>query len=195
MNICGAKTRGGTPCKLRAGQGTDHFGTGRCKFHGGASKGAKKGNKNAVKTGEYETIWLDQLTDEERELYNRLDTEVAVRIETSIRLVEIRERRMLERIASLKNQDMTVVEEITEEPGEEITGGEGKGDTTKRTKKAGTLGQIQAIEEALTRVAAQKAKLIELKHRIGLDSGDDEALKALAESIAKLKANVKEESI
>lgn len=190
MNICGAKTRSGTPCKLMAGHGTNHLGQGRCKFHGGASAGGVPGNKNAVKTGEYETIWLDQLTEEERELYGKLDTEVAVRIETSIRLIEIRERRMLGRIASLKASKMTVVEVVEEES----SGNEDNGFLTTKTKKAGTLGQIQAIEEALTRVAAQKAKLIELKHRIGLDSGDDEALKALAESIAKLRANVKEES-
>jgi hypothetical protein len=37
---CGAKTRGsGKPCKHEAGWGTDHFGEGRCKLHGGASHG------------------------------------------------------------------------------------------------------------------------------------------------------------
>ena len=34
---CGAKTRAGTPCVLRAGWGTDHFGEGRCRLHGGKS--------------------------------------------------------------------------------------------------------------------------------------------------------------
>lgn len=35
---CGAKTRagGGHPCKLVAGHGTGHKGTGRCKYHGGS---------------------------------------------------------------------------------------------------------------------------------------------------------------
>ena len=36
---CGAKTRKGTPCRLRAGYKTSHPGEGRCKFHGGASSG------------------------------------------------------------------------------------------------------------------------------------------------------------
>ncbi|KKK60452.1 hypothetical protein LCGC14_3024210 [marine sediment metagenome] len=36
---CGAKTRGGTPCKHEAGWGTEHFGEGKCKLHGGASNG------------------------------------------------------------------------------------------------------------------------------------------------------------
>ena len=42
---CGAKTRSrdangvrkGTPCQREAGMGTDHLGTGRCKFHGGCT--------------------------------------------------------------------------------------------------------------------------------------------------------------
>ncbi len=36
-STCGAKTRAGTPCALRAGWATDHVGEGRCKFHGGKS--------------------------------------------------------------------------------------------------------------------------------------------------------------
>ena len=35
MKQCGAKTRAGTPCKQKAGWGTDHVGQGRCKLHGG----------------------------------------------------------------------------------------------------------------------------------------------------------------
>lgn len=36
MATCGAKSKStGQPCKLKAGYGTDHLGTGRCKFHGG----------------------------------------------------------------------------------------------------------------------------------------------------------------
>lgn len=51
FNTCGAKTRQGHPCKHPAGFGTDHLGSGRCKFHGGASKGAPKKNKNSEKHG------------------------------------------------------------------------------------------------------------------------------------------------
>ena len=34
--ICGAKTTSGRPCRMAAGAGTDHPGTGRCKHHGGS---------------------------------------------------------------------------------------------------------------------------------------------------------------
>lgn len=37
VTLCGAKTRQGHPCRQVAGYMTDHVGTGRCGFHGGAS--------------------------------------------------------------------------------------------------------------------------------------------------------------
>jgi hypothetical protein len=46
-NPCGAKTRGGKPCKRSP------MPNGRCKLHGGASTGAPRGNANAVKHGIY----------------------------------------------------------------------------------------------------------------------------------------------
>lgn len=45
---CGAENRNGEPCSLSKGWGTDHKGEGRCKFHGGLSTGAPKGNDNAA---------------------------------------------------------------------------------------------------------------------------------------------------
>jgi hypothetical protein len=44
--MCGAKKRNGETCRAYAGQGTDHPGTGACKFHGGATRNH---GKSAVK--------------------------------------------------------------------------------------------------------------------------------------------------
>lgn len=46
--ICGAKTRAGTPCKLKS-----IFENGRCKFHGGLSTGPKtaKGKRRSALNG------------------------------------------------------------------------------------------------------------------------------------------------
>lgn len=57
---CGAKTRAGTPCQQKAGWGTDHVGTARCKLHGGKSTGAPKGNQNAFKHGMRSQATMDQ---------------------------------------------------------------------------------------------------------------------------------------
>lgn len=35
--LCGAKKKNGELCRAFAGQGTNHSGTGKCKFHGGAT--------------------------------------------------------------------------------------------------------------------------------------------------------------
>jgi uncharacterized protein YjcR len=116
-------------------------------MHGGKSTGPPpekmQQNKNALKTGEHETIWLDTLDDDE------------------IRLTTIRERRMMQRIQKLKTYDFTTVK---------ITQGTEKGKCTDLEERQGVLGQIQAIEEALTRVQAHKAKLIDLQHRLEMDS-------------------------
>jgi len=44
---CRARTRRGTECQSPAMK------NGRCRMHGGASTGAPKGNKNALKHGHY----------------------------------------------------------------------------------------------------------------------------------------------
>jgi uncharacterized protein YjcR len=155
-NICGAKAKStGEPCKLKAGWGTDHPGTGRCKFHGGKSTGAPsekmKKNKNAVKTHEHEAIWLDTLDEEEKELYHEIRTDVASQLDNEIRLTDIRIRRMMLRIQELRKNKFTTVE--------------GPVDMTEEKNRA-TLGQIQDIEEAITRVQTRKAKLIDVKHKV-----------------------------
>lgn len=40
--LCGALTKRGVRCRAFAGQGTDHFGAGRCKFHLGATANGRK---------------------------------------------------------------------------------------------------------------------------------------------------------
>lgn len=40
-STCGRVKKDGTPCKHRAGHGTDHVGFGKCKFHGGTSPSGK----------------------------------------------------------------------------------------------------------------------------------------------------------
>lgn len=46
QDLCGAKRRNGEPCRLFAGQGTSHKGTGACKHHGGSTQNH---NKRAIK--------------------------------------------------------------------------------------------------------------------------------------------------
>lgn len=85
--LCGAKTRKGTPCQKAA------LANGRCNNHGGKSTEPKnpkklKGNKNALKHGLYETIWLDTLTEEEQELFAQVSTDLTTQVENRFKLSE-----------------------------------------------------------------------------------------------------------
>ena len=153
-NLCGAKTRSGLPCKNRA------MPNGRCRMHGGASTGAPKGNKNAVKTGEFETIWLDTLEEEERDLVYTIDMDQVKQLDNEIKLTEVRIRRMMMRIKKLKDEKMVLVESKQGiERGQEVDLNIFE-DANKR---------IQDIEDALTRVQGHKRQLIEAKAKLQND--------------------------
>lgn len=50
--FCGSPKRRGGTCQQPAGAGTDHLGSGRCKFHGGSSPAGKKfAAKEALRKG------------------------------------------------------------------------------------------------------------------------------------------------
>lgn len=171
---CGASKRNGNgePCQLPAGWGTDHKGEGRCKHHGGASPGGKPGNKNAVTTGEHETILYDQLGEEERNLWQAVDTDHLAQVNKQIRTNKIRQRRMMQRIADLREEDFTIVEKKSKEG----KGPEGPVDLDEEKLRA-TLGQIQDIEKALTRVQKELRKLLREKYRILKDQPVDNSEK------------------
>lgn len=170
--LCGARKKTGPkkgePCEKTAGWGTDHPGSGKCRLHGGASAGAPERNKNALTTGERETIWTDVLDDGEQAILDRKLDKVKL-LEEEIGLLTIRERRMLGRIKALNDTEsgMTVVEEVAEFSAD--------GPAKQKAKRIGTLGQIQRIEEALTRVQTAKAKAIALKHQLEMDIGGGDA--------------------
>lgn len=145
--------------------------------------GGPYGNKKAVTTGEYESIWLDALEDDERGLVDLIDTDPIQQADEAIMKFEIRERRMLFRIKRLTDgltererrvlyelksikEAMTVHDEIT-----------GKTKTVPYTrtelveseieeKTFRVIDDIISLEEALTRVQDKKLKAIELKARL-----------------------------
>lgn len=93
-----------------------------------------------------------------------------------IQLLTVRERRMLKRIDQLRmleRQDSTSDSDSeTVPPGMSVTeysSGIEKGKLTELKKYEGILGQIQSIEDALTRVQARKQKAIETLHKFGYD--------------------------
>ena len=125
--------------------------------HGGA---APEGNKNAVTTGEFETLLFDCLDPEEKQLAAAVPNDKEQLLFQEIQLLTVRERRMLKRIENLRQADFTTVSRKS---------GIEKGKMTDLSEDRATLGQIQNIEDALTRVQARKQAAIDSLHRFGVD--------------------------
>lgn len=174
------------------------FGSQNAKGHGApkgnknalgnkGGKGPPLGCKNALKTGEYETIWFDTLTDEEKALYGKIDTNTLAQVEQSIIFLSFRERRMMERIKRLMDglteKERRILSELREEK-EEVKLYDEKTASTKTVlvpvpkmvvtniteTQSRAIDDILRIEEGLTRVQQQKARYIALKHTIENDA-------------------------
>ncbi|KYG90803.1 hypothetical protein A0U40_17905 [[Bacillus] sp. KCTC 13219] len=151
-------------------------GNGNAKGNKGGS--APVGNRNAVTTGEFESIMWDYLSDEERELYGSIETDPLLQLERNVKELTIRQHRMMRRIKKIEDgltekqkrtlQQLRKVKEAS-------TGADGKtvAVTVERlvTVEIGetefrAIDDILNIEEALTRITAQLVKALKQKHDI-----------------------------
>ena len=173
-----ARKRGGQPGNKNA---VGHGGTG------------PPGNKNAVTTGEFETLLFDCLDPEERRLADAVPADKEQLILQEIRLLTVREHRMLRRIEALRKAEeyydngelaagMTMVSRKS---------GIEKDHETDLKEFQGKLGQIQAVEDALTRVQGRKQRAIEALHKFGFDDARLEIELAKVE-LASLKVGGQE---
>lgn len=148
---------------------------------GGA--GGPLGNKKAVTTGEYETIWLDTLTETEQQLIDQVDTDPIIQANESLYLLTIRERRMMQRIKSLMDglteternvfYELKAIKEVAEIHDEKtgitkkIPHSRNEMMESKIEEKGfRKLDDIVKLEEALTRIQDKKIRAIELKNRL-----------------------------
>lgn len=162
--------------------------------HGGTGP---PGNKNAVKTGEFETLFFDTLDADERELLDMVQPDKEQLLLQEIQLLTVRERRMLKRIDNLRELEECIPEEEDDEPGviatkvppgmtiTKYTAGFEKGKTTDLREFTGILGQIQTVEDALTRVQARRQRAIEALHKFGYDDAHLGLIKAQTERLER----------
>jgi uncharacterized protein YjcR len=184
-NYCAGLTRLGTPCRRPAGWATKHPGEGRCKLHAGKSTGPKdqRGNKNALTTGEYETLHYSALSSEEQVLYDSLDISPKKQAEDSIRLACIREHRILIRIKRVEESSQEDGVGISSETTHDGWNVKGKVDFTV-TERTSTLDTVMRLEDALTRVQALKAKYIDqLRGILKENPSSSGGLEAIVEAI------------
>lgn len=132
---------------------------------------APEKNKNALKTGEFETLFFDTMDPDELQIIRMVYPDKEQLLLQEIQLLTIRERRMLKRIDAIKESveyldDGQVVDGFTVT---KIKRGIEKGELTDLKEYEGKIGQMQAIEDALTRVQARKQAAINSLHRYGMD--------------------------
>ncbi|GGJ51100.1 terminase [Virgibacillus salexigens] len=143
---------------------------------------APVGNRNAVTTGEYESLYMDVLSDNEKEIYENLDTSSVFQIDENIRLLSIRERRMLMRlneiVSGMTEKERAVVKELHKKK-IPVKGRSNEKqlmikqellvETEVKEKEYRKIDDILKIEDALTRIQDKKLRAIKLKNELGLE--------------------------
>ncbi|CAI7725056.1 MULTISPECIES: phage terminase small subunit [Bacillus] len=148
----------------------------------GNTGGAPKGNRNSVRTGEYESIMFDYMDDTEKELFEQIETDPLYQIELTIRELSIRERRMMHRIMKYENgltdnqrrvlQQLRKTKDVAPSTSENGVVkyvpiiNERLVVTEVEETQLPVIDRILEIEEALTRVTDKRLKAIRQKHEI-----------------------------
>jgi uncharacterized protein YjcR len=154
---------------------------------------APRHNKNALKTGEFETLFFDTLNQEEKELLETIPHDKEKLLLQEIQLLTVREHRMLKRIQSLKEAECEkyMGGDAKIPAGMMVTryaAGHERGEWTNLKEYEGILSQIQIIEDAITRVQARKQKAIDSLHKFGYDDAHLE-LETMKFELELLKQN------
>lgn len=157
-----------------------------------------KRNKNAVKTGEFETLFVDMLSDEEKDIYSNTSDDPFFVLEEEIRLLKVRQYRMLKRIqqaeAGLNEEEVERLQQLRKVKEPSVI--DGKMVTVKRevlkdvqvTRKTfRKLDDILAIEEALTRISNQLVKAVKQQKELLVT---DKRYSLMDAQIEKLKLDV-----
>lgn len=149
---------------------------------GNARASPPQGNKNALKTGEFETIFEEFLSDDEKDIYSSLSDDPFFVLSEEIKLLKIRQRRMMQRIKDAEEglnqeeierlQQLRKVKEPTVVDGKVVTiKREVLKDVQVSRKQFRKIDNILAIEDALTRISNQLTKAIKQLNELSLSSG------------------------
>ena len=158
---------------------------------------APEKNKNAVTTGEFETLLFDCLDPEEQRLAQAVPADKQTLLMQEIQLLTVRERRMLKRIELLRNAADEENKLAAGETGMTAVGHKKGLENDKETdllEYRGKLGQIQNIEDALTRVQARKQAAIDALHRYSVDDARLE-IETMKVDLAALKLGAQEQEV
>lgn len=136
-------------------------------------------NKKALKTGMYETIFLDALEPDEQDMFDQIDTSPLVQLEEQLIMLTLQERRHMKRVKLLEEgltdeerktkqelmQRKDKVPMLSPKTGKEITvplTTEGMKVTEITTVVTSKLDKILKQEEALVKTRDKKLRVINL---------------------------------
>lgn len=168
---------------------------------GNSGGSAPPGNKNALTTGQYETIMLDQLSDDEREIFEGVTDDPLITINTEIRRLKVRQYRISKRISDVA-QGMDDIEVQTynkiKQKRRSFNDDNGNRIVTKVNEVTPTGSMTQSyrkfddllkLEDALTAVGNSLQKAVKEKAKIMNIPIDQELLQGRAE-LTKQQARI-----
>ena len=176
-------------------QGGAPIGNQNAKGNKGNSRASPPvGNKNALKTGEYETIFFDTLTDNEKDIYSSLNDDPSFALSEEIRLLKIRQLRMMKRIqqaeAGLNDEEVERLQQLRkiknpiEKNGKKLEiKREVMQDVQISRKKHRKIDDILSIEDSLTRISNQLAKAIKQMNELYMNEYRTDLIKAQTDKI------------
>ena len=183
-------------------QGGAPFGNQNAKGNRGNSRASPPvGNKNALKTGEYETIFYETLSDEEKDIYSNLNNDPSFVLSEEIRLLKIRQLRMMKRIqqaeAGLNDEEIERLQQLRkiktpiEKDGRKLEiKREVMQDVQVSRKKHRKIDDILSIEDSLTRISNQLAKAIKQMNELYITDYKTDLMKAQTEKIQAETADI-----
>ncbi|EMF0063445.1 small subunit of terminase [Enterococcus hirae] len=176
-------------------QGGAPFGNQNAKGNKGNSRASPpKRNKNALKTGEYETIFFETLSDEEKDIYSSLNDAPSFVLSEEIRLLKIRQFRMMKRIqqaeAGLNDEEVERLQQLRkiktpiEKNGKKLEiKSEVMQDVQISRKTHRKIDDILSIEDSLTRISNQLAKAIKQMNELYMNEYRTDLIKAQTDKI------------
>ncbi|MFN6774469.1 phage terminase small subunit [Enterococcus hirae] len=176
-------------------QGGAPFGNQNAKGNKGNSRASPPvGNKNALKTGEYEIIFFDTLSDEEKDIYSNLNNDPSFVLSEEIRLLKIRQLRMMKRIKQAESglndeeidrlQQLRKIKTPIEKDGKKLEiKREVMQDVQISRKTYRKIDDILSIEDSLTRISNQLSKAIKQMNELYITDYKTDLMKAQTEKI------------
>ncbi|EMF0068231.1 small subunit of terminase [Enterococcus hirae] len=183
-NHCSTTNKGGAPIGNQNARGNK----------GNSRASPPVGNKNALKTGEYETIFYKTLSDEEKDIYSNLNNDPSFVLSEEIRLLKIRQLRMMKRIKEAESglndeeidrlQQLRKIKTPIEKDGKKLEiKREVMQDVQISRKTYRKIDDILSIEDSLTRISNQLAKAIKQMNELYITDYKTDLMKAQTEKI------------